>query len=213
MWPRGTSIDEALAYVAERADAIVAARGPDALPFRRPGNDAAAVETHAAQLDRDLPAEVTAMLQAVRGLESVAQVDACGRHVWPAELHEVQWIDPNDQMALEWLEGEHAVWQRCGYLRIAHGMFGDEIAWCADPPHGRPPGSIVTLDHEGLGPDDDPLLPCTIVVLADSLADWLVRWTALEFEEYGYLLGAVEKLSEEERRAFLEDHRRLNPGA
>lgn len=67
------------------------------------------------------------------------------------------------------------------------------------------------LDHEGGGPENDPHQPQGIIVLGDTLADWLSRWMAFEFVEYAYVSGDLDELPVDAQRAFLMDHVRINP--
>jgi hypothetical protein len=68
------------------------------------------------------------------------------------------------------------------------------------------------IDLEFRGPQNCEQQPEIIVVLADSLAQWIARWAACGLQEYGYGSGPPGVLTPALLDMVQADHVRLNPG-
>jgi hypothetical protein len=179
---------------------------PDELPFEIGGYTQAQIDAHSATLDQPMPKEIAALFRRVKGSPTGGM-----KSVWLLELHETRWLSPADEMELSWFETDYPDWFRADYFAFGTGLFGDTLVYCPAPP-GRVPGSIIMVDHEAAGPENNPRQPVTLVFYGDSLTMWLDRLAQYGYEEYGYVMGYLANLPEEMADTLRQDHARLNPG-
>lgn len=201
-WTQVSSLDEALAQLVAAAERLPA----DTLPFRLGGDTPAAIEKRSKALERPIPEPICQMYGAIRGFKGFPSGVEKSVFLW--DLSEVRWVDTAQELEVE--EGPHELWQRSHLLAFGQSEFGDTLTYVVDPPIGSP-GSIVMLDHEAQGPWCDAQPP-TVVFYADSLAQWLARWTAQGFEEYGFISGMIAELPAPLNSQMKADHQRLNQG-
>jgi hypothetical protein len=112
----------------------------------------------------------------------------------PDLREEKLWVCPSADC---WLDG----WQTARLLVVGYTDFGDWLLWC-DGLSNRATGTIVLTDHEG---ENNP------IVLGDSLAQWLGRYSTFGFIEYSIAEGGLEEIEWMAAELFLRDHLRLNP--
>lgn len=201
-WTQVSSLDEALAQLVAAAERLPA----DTLPFRLGGDTPAAIEKRSKALPRPIPEPICQLYGAIRGFKGFPSGVEKSVFLW--DLSEVRWVDTVQELEVE--EGPHELWQRSHFLAFGQSEFGDTLTYVVDPPIGSP-GSIVMLDHEAQGPWCDAQPP-TVVFYADSLAQWLARWTAQGFEEYGFISGMIAELPAPLNSQLKADHQRLNQG-
>lgn len=201
-WTQVTSLDQALTQLVSTAKRLPA----DSLPFRLGGDTPAAIEKRSQALERPIPEPICKMYEVIRGFKGFPASGEKSVFLW--DLSEVRWVDPSEELEVD--DSPHERWQRSHYLAFGQSEFGDTLAYVVDPPVGTP-GSIVMLDHEAQGPWCDAQPP-TIVFYADSLAQWLARWTAQQFEEYGFISGMIAELPAPLNSQMKADHQRLNQG-
>jgi hypothetical protein len=201
-WTQVSSLDEALAQLVAAAERLP----EDTLPFRLGGDTPAAIDKRSKALARPIPEPICQMYGAIRGFKGFPSTGDKSVFLW--DLSEVYWVDTAKDLHVE--SGPHERWNRSHYLAFGQSEFGDTLTYVVDPPIGSP-GSIVMLDHEVQGPDCDAQPP-NVVFYADSLAQWLARWTAQGFEEFGFLHGVIADLPEPLRAQMKADHLRLNQG-
>jgi hypothetical protein len=201
-WTQVSSLDEALAQLVAAAARLPA----DTLPFRLGGETPAAIEKRSKALARPIPEPICQLYGAIRGFKGFPNTGDKSVFLW--DLSEVGWVNTAEELEVD--DSPHEIWQRSHYLAFGQSEFGDTLAYVVDPPIGTP-GSIVMLDHEAQGPFCDAQPP-TVVFYADSLAQWLARWTAQQFEEYGFIAGMIAELPAPLSTQMKADHLRLNQG-
>ena len=201
-WAQITSLDQALEQLVLAARQLPA----DSLPFRLGGDTPAAIEKRSQALERPIPEPICRMYEVIRGFKGFPSTGDKSVFLW--DLSEVRWVDPAEELYVE--GGPHERWQHSHYLAFGQSEFGDTLTYVVDPPIGTP-GSVVMLDHEVQGPDCEAQPP-NIVFYADSLAQWLARWTAQQFEEFGFLAGVIPELPDPLSSQLKADHMRLNQG-
>lgn len=213
-WAAGRNLDAVLADLRAAAEELVRTKPPGELPPVRPQScSAEEIHLREKQLGRAIPAPIKKLYSTVDGIDWHFEPIQSGVTTFLHALSVAQWVDPEDEYELIELENGAEIWKRDDYFRIAQSTWGDSIVYCENPP-GHVPGSMLLLDAQR-----NNRLPCSfnsgqctpIVVLADSLQEWLARWMVCGFEEYGQGWVPAWELSQDVGRAFLEDHIRLNP--
>lgn len=205
---RGVTLDEALTELLAALEQRIRDDGP--LPCAPPGRSREEIRAREAELGREIPADVMQLYETVDGF----RVTDADFWIWP--LERIHWLDYegtdcNDSI-LKFLHKSNSGWKDAEYFAFGQGIFGDQLTFCVNPP--RSDDSLVAvLDYEEQGPDDNPEQPGVIVVLADTLAEWIARFVVFDLVEYGYHTGGVDELQPDKRLAFISDHLRLNPGA
>ena len=207
-WTRGETIESVLKRIPAAWHAY-ADSDEDAVPFRLRDASAPDIGQIPSAIQPPIPADVASMHRVIVGRSFHEPADATPP-VFLYRMQDIHWCDPASDLDVGDMRNTHPDWYDARYLAIGRGIFGDTLAWCENAP-GRSTGSIVLVDHEGGGPARDPNQPQGIIVLADSLADWLSRWMAFDFVEYAYVSGELKVLPPQQQRAFLIDHLRLNP--
>lgn len=149
------------------------------------------------------------MYLSLDGIPSDQSHDHYCLHLQP--LEKLHWVGLDDETVGYYLQEEYPAWYSSSYFAFGCTVSGDKLTYCLNPP-GRQPGSIVMLDHGEAGPAGNPDQPGVIVFHGESLAQWLKRWIALDFYEYGYMTGEAGRLPDEQRKALFATHTRLNPG-
>jgi hypothetical protein len=180
------------------------------LPFSMQGSTREQIARHSAALAREIPDEIAKLYQRIGGSSfELTPIDDCHVFLWP--LQETRWIDNANDSLIKWsLERGYPDWYAAHFFLFGQGIHGDMLVYCPDPPH-RTPGSILILDHEYRGPQRNEQQPELVVFLADSLAQWIARWTECGFEEYA-CSGGTDRLPPKLARRVCDDHARLNPG-
>lgn len=112
----------------------------------------------------------------------------------PDLREEKLWVGPQGKC---WLDG----WEAARLLVIGYTEFGDWLLW-SEGLSNRRAGTIVLTDHGG---EMNP------IVLGESLAQWLGRYSAYGFIEYSIAEGSLDDTGPAKTESFLRDHLRLNP--
>src|SRR5262249_7973631 len=103
-------------------------------------------------------------------------------------LESIKWVDrklPETDVLFRHRREIGSAWSDAQYFIFGQTCTGDELTYCMNSPRGKD-GLIVTLDHEQQGPANDPEQPCFLVVVAESLAEWLERWMEFDLIEYSW---------------------------
>ncbi len=208
----GVNLESAIESLVKDAPLIAAACDDDQLPpFKSEKNTEQVIEDHGIRLGRPIPSPVREVFLKLTGLSSG---EIRGTHtltsIFLKSVSDSDWVDPYNESGVESLD---PAWIRDDYYIFAQTRYGDNIAHCTCPPNLRP-GSIILFDSEcsnelpNLYSTEDCWTP--IVILADSLAEWLARWKACGYEELAFP-GIAKEGPPAVLRDFLEDHIRLNP--
>lgn len=202
-WNRTSNLDVAIEMLVAAAGRCPAT-DDFTLPFQLGGHSETDLKKQESRSSKAIPIEIRKLFGTIQGIPFPQTMRPC---LFVLELSETGWIDNAAEPEIAWLKDEWPDWYSKRYFEFGRGIFGDRVAFCEG---GQ--GQIVLLGHEGLGPDDSALQPPTITILADNLSEWLCRWIAFDFEEYGYIPGEIPNLPADLGAEFLADHRRLNPG-
>ncbi len=224
-WEQPIELDEVLRLLKSDAEAM-AARGKASVPILPDGHTEEEIDARESafteprgsisrlgipefdadidrrQLDRPIPAPIRRLYRTVGGTEGHYN------DIRLLTLSSCDWADTDDLAVLFRVrEGStHPGWRTADFFRIADSVhMGDMIAYCCDPPRGRP-GAIVLVEEQFRNHFCDP-----VVVLGDSLAQWLDRWRSCGYQEFACYPGGAWDISAELERSYLEDHLRLNP--
>lgn len=188
-----------------------------------PGHTEEEINRHIEALKQPLPNEVRAVYRMFSGcpFESMINEYQQGKRTSCETATDTLLQELTDS---EWAWGEpelHGIedwdpsWAHCRFFGFAQTTDGSRIVYCPNPPD-RQAGTILLLDHECANEKRSPVndkWSTSIVLLADSLAAWLVRWALFGFEEPGKWAEAVSGDEESTLyQDFLADHLRLNPG-
>lgn len=213
-WAAGRNLDAVLADLRTAAEVLVRTKLPGELPPVRPQScSAEEIRLREKQLGREIPAPIKKLYSVVDGIQWHSEPIQSGITTILRALSVAQWVDPEDECELIDLDNGAEIWKRDDYFRFAQTTWGCSIVYCENPP-GHVPGSIILLDALAANKISCPFNDgyyTPIVFLADSLQEWLARWMACGFEEYGQAVVPAWELSQDVGRAILEDHIRLNP--
>jgi hypothetical protein len=196
---RGVSIEEAVERCAE--DLV-----ESGLATNDRGYSPAELEATDERLGRPMPDELRTFYSRVTPVSETLYGDYGLISFQPAQDRDLTWLDDPEKREKYlwlappeycWIEG----WAQARFLLIGYTPFGDLLLWC-DGLRNHPAGTIVVTDH---GDDGN------VVILGDSLGEWLARYHAFGFEEHAIKLGGLEPFHEDVAIAFLTDHLRLNP--
>ena len=204
---RGANLDDALENLRWR---LRDSREYDGLsPFVPIQRDPHAIPAREAKIGREIPSEIASLYSAFEGCGPIDE------SIWVWPLDSIRWLDVNGEDSahnvLLYFSETNSPWASAEYLAFGQGSGGDGLCYCVNSPRGRD-GLIVMLDHEEQGPHNNPDQPPLLVVLADSLAEWIERMMAFDFFEPGYSPACVEDIPKEPALAIATDHLRLNPG-
>lgn len=156
---------------------------------------------------RPVPSEIWKLYSVVQGLPHHEEgKEPPSTFILPPS--DTGWPHPNDRDEID------PEWQKQNLFCFARTHALDHIAYCTDPGH-RYDGFIVLIESECQNKlpsrvRDNWYTP--IVFLADTLAEWLARWMALEYTEFATVIPGKWPVGRSLERDFLEDHIRLNPG-
>jgi hypothetical protein len=158
------------------------------------------------RIGRPLPDELKAFYRRVTPVSQCTSFGFGSVGFQPIEDFDLTWLDDPELRQNKlwvipssdcWLDG----WETARLLVIGYTEFGDWLLWCDDLA-GRPTGTIVLTDHDG---------SVNPVVLGDSLAQWLGRYSDYGFIEYAVAEGGLDVIEPHAAEAFLRNHLRLNP--
>ncbi len=205
------TLEDAIQDLVKDAPLIAAACDSDQLPpFKSEKNTEQVLEDHEIRLGRPIPTPVREVFLKLTGVSSELRWMRTLTSTILQTVADSDWVDIYNEFDVE---NSDSPWIRDDYYNFAQTTDGVGITYCASPPNLRP-GSIIMFDSEcdnellDLYSKEDCYTP--IVILADSLAEWLVRWKACGYEELAFP-GIAKEGPPAVLRDFLEDHIRLNP--
>ena len=212
-WENHIDLEDVLNHIAVIGREKMAGREPGMLPSLQPrGNTVEEIDEHAKRIGRPIPEEIRQLYSVVDGI--IPSPDPVQTDTFLLALEESQWVDPDKNFEFEQIEACDPEWADVDFYGFAATRAGDWIVWCDEGATDQP-GTVVLLDHEcanDIPSPVDPREPTPIVILGNTLSQWLRRWCDCGFEEHSIYWARYWEGSKELLRNYLEDHIRLNPG-
>lgn len=211
-WENDFDLEDVLKHIAIVGREKMVGREPGILPSLKPrGNTVDEIDEHARRLGRPIPDEIRQLYSMVDGIHTTG--DPVQTDTFLVALEESRWLDPDEEVELTHLDTVEPGWVDVGFYAFAGTLPGDWIVWC-DEGAGDKSGTVVLLDHEWESDIPSPVdarRSTPIVIVGNTLSQWLRRWCDCGFEEHSIYCARYWEGSKELLRNYLEDHIRLNP--
>lgn len=224
MWPRNQSIQTTTEHLRDKlkglARSVAVGSIMPALPV---GNTPTLITKREAAMRHSIPGELRVLYEHVDGEFVMEDHDWGYKGTDSIELHTnckllplvtAGWHKCREFSWVGELPDALRAWREAKFFRFATSADIDEIGICPDLPTGQR-DAVILIEFEPLNAIQHELWPGNyfpIIVLGDSLADWLERWMACEFWEPACAPCGLDTLPLDVQRAYLLDHLRLNPG-